>query len=264
MKKVLIIGVNYNSYDYVDSFLKSINKAASFCHEAEVEVVIADNTIENKQEINIDYDYLKVQTFSFPNLGYFGAALNVYSNLKNEYDFIAISNIDLTMDEAFFVHLNQSTTTGIAWIAPDIYTPRTNTHENPNLLHRPSKFKFAVWMTIYSCPLIYQLYHWLYKMRHKKPLPVSSEKYIYSGHGSFILLTSEFKKVFPQLTFPCFMYGEEIFLAELIRQTNMKVQFVPTVKIMNIGKASVNQLPSKQVFHWSKESLKYLFSHFFK
>lgn len=264
MKKLLIIGVNYNSYSYVDSFLESINKAACLCPELEVEVVIADNTIENRQEIGTDYSSIKVQTITFPNLGYFGTALNVYNNLKKEYDYIAISNVDLILDEEFFVQLNRAKTSGIAWIAPDIYTPRTNTHENPNMHHRPSKCKFYVWKAIYSCSLIYRLYQQLYKIRHNKLLSVLSEMPIYSGHGSFILLTSEFKKTFPQLQFPGFMYGEEIYLAEIIRQTSLKVLFMPVMKIQNIGRVSVSQLPTKQISKWSKESLKILFNLFFK
>jgi len=264
MSTFLIIAVNYNAYHYIDQFLSSIDTAAAHVSNMRVTVAIADNSVEPIQKISTNYPHIKVLVYAFhQNYGYLGGALRIYNEIQQDYNYVAISNIDLTLNEDFFSQLSLLDTQHIGWIAPDIYTPRTQTHENPNITTRPSKAKFLVWLTIYSFPLLYKLYHFLYQLRHNTPIHTTSSNIIYCGHGSFMLFTSLFTQHFPQLSYPCFMYGEEIFIGELMRQANLPVLYCPNLHIINIGKASVSALPSKQVFNWSKQSLKYIYTHFF-
>ena len=62
--------------------------------------------------------------------------------------------------------------------------------------------------------------HKLYTMTLYKTKRYRSNeaKYIYAGHGSFIILTKAFFQNYSNIAYPMFLYGEEIYLAELIRE----------------------------------------------
>ena len=243
MKKILLICVNYNSYEALHDFTDSIERAKDNVKGImQVDVAIADN--------------------SKNNLGYLGGALSIYNNRVKNYDFVSISNVDLQLAPDFFQQLMLINDETIGWIAPDIYTEKINRHENPYMLTRPTKRHFFIWNIIYSSTFIYRMYHWLYmlKNRQKKVYPACD---IYAGHGSFMLFTKAFTKHYPELHFPAFMYGEEIFMAELVRAAGLKVQYAPHLQIANTGNISTGVVNQSLKSQWSKVSLKAIKQRFF-
>ena len=264
MKKILLIGVTYCSYDSAHEFIASVNSAAEKCNDWQVDVVIADNTPQTKQSSIIkEYDYISVETCKFPdNPGYLGAALEVYNSRSKDYDMIAISNVDLCLEQGFFKVLSEIDTSDIGWIAPNIYTHADNRYENPYMKLRPTKKNFIIWNTIYSCKLMYKLYHTLHKLKNKTPQS-EKEQNIYAGHGSFMLFTKAFADNNPNLHFPGYMYGEEIYLAEITRLAKLNVRYFPTLKIQNVGHINMGNTPDKVRFSWSKHSLKTIRELFF-
>lgn len=243
MKTFLLICVNYKSYDVLQLFIKSVERAAEKVKETlKVDIEVADNT-EN-------------------NLGYLGGALPIYNKRAKDYDYVSISNVDLQLNIDFFEKLLLISDSNIGWIAPDIYTDKINRHENPYLLKRPSKRNFFIWNVIYSSTLIYRLYRRLYILKSQKT-KIYPRCTIYAGHGSFMLFTKEFISYNPLLRFPGFMYGEEIFFAELVRATGEKVLYDPSLRIENIGNISTSLINQKQKSKWSEESLNNIYKQFF-
>ncbi len=244
MKKYLLIGVNYKSDEALQQFVESVQHAAKAVEgQVTVDITIADNS-EN-------------------NLGYLGGALQIYNAKAKEHDFVSISNVDLRMAEDFFEKLLAIDTTDIGWIAPDIYTTKIDRHENPYMLSRPTKRNFRIWRMIYSNTLIYSLYHKLYLLKStKKPIYPACD--IYAGHGSFMLFTKAFVNKNAELHFPSFMYGEEIYMAELVRKAQLKVSYCPTLHIANTGNISTGLINQTQKSKWSKESLHALYTTYFK
>ena len=244
MKKILLICVTYHSDEALQSFKGSV------CHAAErvkgqlqVDVEVADNGQDNK--------------------GYLGGALPIYNRIAKDYDFISISNVDLLLAPDFFEQLLTIETVKIGWIAPDIYTDKIRRHENPYMLSRPTRCNFFIWNTIYSCTLIYRLYHWLYVLKSKqtKIYPACN---IYAGHGSFMLFTQAFVERYPEIHFPGFMYGEEIYFAELVHAIPLNVLYTPILKIANVGHINTALIDQKQKSAWSKESLHAIKKLFFE
>lgn len=243
MKNILLICVNYKSDDVLQVFLKSVQYAAERVKGAlQVDIEVADNSEQN--------------------LGYLGGALPIYNAKAQDYDFVSISNVDLQLAENFFEQLLAIDTTDIGWIAPDIYTEKILRHENPFMLSRPTEKNFWIWNLIYSCTFIYRIYHRLYVWKSRKTLEHPARE-IYAGHGSFMLFTKAFTQQYPSLSFPGFMYGEEIYMAELVRSVHLKVQYAPTLRIANIGNISTGLLNQKQKSNWSKESLNAIHKQFF-
>lgn len=244
MKKILLICVTYHSDKELHAFLESVQRAAERVKDKmQVEVEIADNGTENK--------------------GYLGGALPIYNAKAANYDFISISNVDLELAPDFFEQLLELNTTNIGLVAPDIYTEKIMRHENPYMPTRPTKRHFLRWKIIYSCTLLYRLYYRMHllKSRKSKTYPACD---IYAGHGSFMLFTDAFVNHYPELHFPGFMYGEEIFMAELVREALLKVRYCPSLRIANIGNINTAHINQKQKSKWSKESLRAIYDRFFR
>jgi len=244
MKKYLLICVTYHSDEALHTYVESVRRAAERVKESmQVDIEIADNGKENK--------------------GYLGGAAAIYNAKAQGYDFVSVSNVDLLLPEDFFEQLLTMDTDGIGWLAPDIYTDKINRHENPYMLSRPTKRNFCIWNIIYSNTLIYRLYRRLYvlKSRRAKTYP---ECTIYAGHGSFMLFSKAFVERNQEIRFPGFMYGEEIYMAELNRKAGLKVQYIPALRIANIGNISTGLINQQQKSQWSKESLRAIYKHFFE
>ena len=243
MKKLLLIGVTYHSDDVLHVFLESVHRAAEQTKgKLQVDIEIADNDKDNR--------------------GYLGGALPIYNAKAQGYDFVAISNVDLKLAPDFFEQLLLTPTDQIGWIAPDIHTDKINRHENPYMMVRPTRLNFLIWNTIYSSTLCYRLYHHLHLLKSKQiqQHPACS---IYAGHGSFMLFTKAFVQHYPELHFPTFMYGEEIWFAELVRAAHLQVNYAPNLRIANIGNISTGLIRQKQKSAWSKESLNMIKQTFF-
>ena len=244
MKKYLLICVTYHSDKELQAFLESVRCAAERVKDQMVvDIEVADNGKDNK--------------------GYLGGALPIYNEHANGYDFVSISNVDLLLEPDFFEQLLTIDTQNIGWIAPDIYTDKINRHENPYMLSRPTKRNFIIWNIIYSSTWIYRLYHKLYVIKSHKTKTLFQTCDIYAGHGSFMLFTKAFVQNNPELHYPTFMYGEEIYMAELIKKSHLKVSYIPTLHISNTGNISTGLIHQERKSKWSKESLNTIRKMFF-
>ena len=243
MKKYLLICVTYHSDKELQAFLESVRCATERVKgKLEIDIEIVDNGAEN--------------------LGYLGGALPIYNAKAKEYDYISISNVDMELAPDFFEQLLHINSDGIGWIAPDIYTPKIDRHENPYMLSRPTRHNFTIWNIIYSNTLIYHLYYKLYLLKSKRS-NVHPDGEIYAGHGSFMLFTKAFVEKNTELHFPGFMYGEEIYMAELVRKAQLKVAYCSTLRIANIGNINTGSIEQKLKSQWSKESLRAIKHMFF-
>ena len=88
MKEIALFCVSYQSDKERDAFLASINIAAKKASDrVNVEIYVANNTIDN-------------------NPGYFGAVKRLMQAIDvKTYDYIIISNVDLIVEEDFFLKL---------------------------------------------------------------------------------------------------------------------------------------------------------------
>lgn len=264
---ILLIAVCYRSYDALHRFLQTVDKAAyQAADNTIVDIAIADNTDIERQIIDLQ-PYSSIRQFFLQtdkgNIGYLGGALPLYNQYGGDYDYVGIANVDLQLQPDFFLQLATQDQSDAGWIAPDIYTPQNLHHENPFMLQRPEKRHFIRWNIIYSNTLIFRLYHLLHRIKGRHTSAISQTMPIYAGHGSFMLFTRAFVQTYPTLHFPAFMYGEEIFLAELVRQARLKTYYIPNLHITNTGSISTGTLPQHIKSQWSKQSLKAIYQLFF-
>lgn len=269
MKKILILAVNYKSYDVLPSFVRSVDVAASMCPECKVTVSLCDNTDMGYQDIDIPVENISLRVLGYhENIGYLGGSCRMLADLRKEggfdFDYMAVSNVDLEIAPDFFQKLIAIDTDGIGWLAPDIYTSSRDNHANPFMYSRPTLNSFRKWRALYACPVLYGLYErWAFhKSRGNKVPEVPVD--MYAGHGAFMLFTRPFIEHYTNLEYPCFMYTEEIFLAELVRMIGLRVVYQPSLRICNIGSVSVALLGSAWKCRTTMKSLDTVCEMFFK
>lgn len=260
---LLIVCVNYNSYESLSDYLSSLDKSLENIGDVTVDVFIADNSTEKENFVfsskNFTYKLLQ-----FPNLGYFGGAFEVINSLNpSEYDYTIISNVDVKYDENAIRELvNLPKDEKIAWIAPKIYSMLKNKDNNPQRLNRCSQKKLFLLLLMYKLPILCKLYQkTLYKRKRKTDVCESGSK-IYCGHGSVIILTSMFFKNYEKINYPVFLYGEEIFLAELIMKKNLEVIYYPNIIFYDEEHVSTKKL-GKNYFKFNYNAIKYILTEFY-
>jgi len=274
MKHFLLSCVNYNSYNELVNYLKSIDEAAEQAKElVHVDVVISDNSINKKIIDTSGFTSINCQTFLNENVGYLGAALSLINQADiSQYDFVIISNVDLKLSTAFFNNIISIDLTdkginisNIGWISPRIFTEKYQKDESPLMIKRPTKFKLILLEWLYRIDFLEGLYIYFHQFRHRERKYLSSQSSceIYAGHGSLMIFTQMFFLQNQKLVFPSFMYAEEIYFAELVRLTNLKTVYIPGVYVENIGNVSTTFLGYKKRCSMNLKSLSTVRKMFF-
>lgn len=190
--KIAVVCVNYNSYDSLKNYLSSLDAAGCQSREqVKLDVYIADNSPKKETIDGTVYEHIKVAVMPLNNLGYLGGAFAVINSweqaLRNSYDYVAVTNVDVTVNEDFCKKLrgyerNQS----LAWIAPAIYSTYLKKFGSAEWISRPSQKRMKLYSFLYAHPIVYWMC-WLVsriKIRtsHNNKLKESD---IYAGYGSF-------------------------------------------------------------------------------
>lgn len=266
MKRIAFYCVNYNSYDTLLAFLKSIDIASESVEKtAMVSVYVADNS---ETIFPIDYNprkFMLKHIVCGKNNGYFGGikyTMNILPPLS--YDYTILCNIDILLSPETLANLvDYKAAENVGWIAPAIYEKLRGINANPFAMNRYSKFKLQLLRLSFKYPFIHYIYsHTLQKM--KKYPELNEDKPIYAGHGSFMILTNEFFTKCPQLDYPVFLYGEELFLAEECRKQNLEVVFVPNIKLTTLGSVSTGKLKRNTLYRYNFEALSFILNKYYR
>ena len=117
----------------------------------------------------------------------------------------------------------------------------------------------------YPLYIIYQLGTYLKRLIKKSPSNNSQEpKYVYAVHGSFLIFTKYFFEKGNTLTFPAFMYSEELFIAEQCLNTQSKIYYNANLKVFHSEHSTSGFFKNKQHLAWLKQSLSYIFHTYYK
>lgn len=274
MKDILLICVNYNSYEALEKFIESVdcsaNKAETKCR---VRVWIADNSqVKNTVKTEM-YKHINCTYFACENDGYIGTVeklleKNNWSDAK-ETDFLIISNVDICLAKDFFCQLSLVDDNNIGWVAPRIYAKERKTEDNPQALRRYSKIKLCLLYLLYSHPLLYKIYRRtlslvIQKKRNEGTSNTTYPQDIYAGNGSIFIFTKEFIKKSVPFHYPCFLYGEELFFAEMVRMNKLKTFFCPELYVENkTPNISTKELGYEKRCRYSAKAIKYIIQTFY-
>ena len=266
MIRILIVCVNDNSYKELYDFLNSVDSSAELAEQyCRVEVFVADNST-NKQKVNTTlYSHIDIQVKFLDNVGYLGGAQAIINNIEciTDYDYVIISNVDLLIHLDFILRLTSlDVDMDVAWIAPRIYSLNEKRDRNPKKLRRYTKTKLKVLLYMYRYPVLQKLYVHLFYRRKTIIAPVFDQE-IYAGHGSIMVFTRSFFQYYPQINYPIFLYGEELYFAELIRKANMKVKYISSICVKDIDHISTSQMKSDFYYSCNCKAISYILQTFY-
>ena len=262
---ILLTCINYNSYKELNIFLESVERAYQNQKNINLQVCIADNS-ETKIDVEFGKYSFGCQYYPFDNVGYFGGATGVFDKLRDihKYDYVIISNVDLEVDKDLFKNLPNCDDDSIGWISPSILSSFENRDKGLGLSCRPSKMKLKMLKFMFKYPwLLHIVENTIYKRKAYIQRSYDDEKIIYSGHGSFIILTKYFFQAYSRLRYPMFLFGEELFLGELIRQKELRVVYNPALKIYDHEHVSTSQLTSKFSCKCQYDSISFILKTFY-
>lgn len=264
--KILIVAVNYNSYKQLGDFLESVRKSINVCTRiVNVDVVVADNSTQKEQVQFLKGDKFSLQVFPLDNLGYFGGAQYIINKIedKSKYDYIAISNVDLILQEDFFEVLSQyKCPIDVGWIAPSVFSLQEK--RDKKSLYRPSKQKFWLLCLLFKYPLLFKIYRKSVYIRKRESSDLTESSVVYSGHGAFILLTKRFFIKNPQLDFKPFLFCEENYIAELLRESALKCIYEPSLKILDEEHVSTGKMNYRKMCKYNYEAHKFIYETFYR
>ena len=246
MKKIAVYCVSYNSDKELEQYRASLLKAAEKAGDSvTVDIFVARNSKED-------------------NPGYFGGIRRqMVEHDPAEYDYSIISNVDITVDEDFFVRLAGHTCTDdTGWIAPQVWSQAEQRDRNPKILERYALRKLQILRLFYRFPILDTLYTRTFYRKKKYERHEAGD--IYAGHGSFIILTRRYFEQCGIINYPVFLFCEEIYLAEQCRQAGLRVSYDPTLRVCDSEHASTGRMRHSFYCRCNYEAMQYIISTYYR
>lgn len=277
MKSIWFICVNYNATKDTIKFLAQME---SNLKGATIKVIVVDNSPEQDHEL-VKYILSKNNVCLITpekNLGYLQGANFGYTWAKKNWslpDFVVVSNVDLIFDGRELLNsiykIKHDKTIGI--YAPKIVSVITGRDQNPHMLVRPKRLSYKLHSLIYSSLIGYLIVsltsstrRWLmslFGLNFNVFTPVVNARYIYAPHGAFMLFTKAYFEFGGDLNFKSFLFGEEIYVAEILRKFNLKAMYVPEIEVIHDEHQSTSMVSLKRRAAFTKQSSSYLEKEFF-
>jgi len=183
----------------------------------------------------------------------------------SECDYTIISNIDLKLAEDFFAELCcLDIDREIGCIAPCIFSESQQKDRNPKILSRPGRKKLILQRTLYQFPILDYIYTHIFYLRRRQKIQNYPAGDIYAAHGSFIIFTNSFTEFLQTMEYPCFLFGEEIYLAENLQKLGLRTYYEPKLKVFDFEHVSTGKMRKKAYYLYNYTSIDMLLKEYFK
>lgn len=272
---VFFFVVNYKMDDHLGRFVQSVAAAQAVCLSANVDVHVLDNSQKTEHEVMQLRSRLGVAGVSVTvhspgtNDGYFGGLRRAQSLVPAGTDCVIYCNPDVLLDPDFLLILERilGSTGGV--VAPTILSLKDGIDLNPQYRQRLSEGKLRRLQWIYAHRLTYVIFNVLARVkevfsgwrRRSSQAGITSIS-IYAAHGAmFIFADVEFFLRLP--AFPCFLFGEELFIAEEARIAKVSVVYEPSLRVRDVRHASISQLPDEFRRSLSLKSVKFILNQYY-
>ncbi|MSR21387.1 MAG: hypothetical protein EXR91_10520 [Gemmatimonadetes bacterium] len=278
MMHVAIFVVNYRADDHLLRLVESIELAAAASGRTSYEVHVLDNSCKDQQDATDLQAELRNRKHAVAlhstgrNDGYFGVLGLAQSLVPPEADCVIYSNPDVMLADDFFVELERGRTQG-GVMAPAIVPVEGGSDQNPQYVDRLNAFKLRYLRAIYARQFTYSAFVTAARIRDRiremlsRPGPAPDEespepRTIYAAHGAlFVFRDVGFFLSLP--AYPCFLFCEELFVAEEARRRGVRVVYNPCLRVSDVRHASISRLPSRAIRAYMHESVCYILTQYY-
>jgi GT2 family glycosyltransferase len=245
----------------------------------EISVIVAENSVPPKNRLLTFCEHKEwVRVLSEgDNKGYYGGAswaLNEHIRVHRIPDVVIVSNTDLVIqDKTYFQQLESVIRSGQSDIwAPGIISSSTGKDLNPYMRSRPSRKKMylnSMIFKFYYISIAYQIAHHIKQLvlglfsEEETPKSIKEEK-IYSPHGAMVIFGRSFFEKGGDINHPCFLYGEEIYIAEKALQYNMNINYVPNLVICHKEHSTTGWIKSRKLAKFQAKASEWVYKAFFR
>jgi GT2 family glycosyltransferase len=272
----LFICVKYGADEDTERYLQSLSRLEG---QRSFHVLIVDNSAGGENENSRICNRFTVLR-PHENSGYLGGArfgISNYLKVHPTPDWVIISNVDLLITDARFIQKLTALKCAphVGAVAPRIVSALTGRDQNPFMRYRPSALRMHFYKWSYRSRLalnIHELtsaaFHRLRSAFGRLATPSAGvahdvSKRIYAPHGSFLILSKEYFLAGGSLDFPCFLFGEEIYLAETLRKLKLDVIYEPSLEVVHQEHKSTKLLKSRKLARFVASSAAYCADTYF-
>lgn len=271
-------------YGEVGITLRLLDSLTKLNRRDQLEVLVVNNDPRDIVE-----SYLMQSLRSMPhivcirpqtNQGYFGGAqagIDYYLRFRGDLPpWIVVMNNDIIVrDNSFLEKLFNLPPRNVGIVAPRILSTRTMSDQNPFLRVRPSaarmhayKWMYQSWFVLNAHELCSAMFHRVRRgIRELTGTPSgSSHRWggkIYAPHGSFLIFSSQYFRAGVNLEFPCFLFGEEVYIAESLRTSGLDAVYEPSLEVVHQEHASTKLLKSRKLAQFVASSAAYCADTYF-
>lgn len=265
--RVACFVVNYHADEHVARFRESLTRARARTPECEV----ALHCIDNSQRSHADAESFRLAEegaapwvrvhWNGRNEGYFGPLPRAQALVEPGTDCVIYCNPDILLEEDFLeVLVGLGGAADI--LAPSLIAVDGGFEENPLYEHRLPVTKVRRVRAIFASQWGFNLYQLAHKLMDRRRNRSRAARAIYAGHGAiFVFMNVAFFQRLPP--YPCFLYGEELFVAEEARMEGVEWRYEPTLRARDLAHASVSQVTSAALRAYELECLDFLLSRYY-
>lgn len=271
---IVYVVVNYFNDEEVIRFLSEEIRSQII---PGVWVLVVNNgsyQVENLKSEVVKMDFVEFMDAG-TNRGYLGAAwygLEILVEKWGEWPgMVILSNTDMKIRTQNLLNelMLQLSPLNFGMAGPSIHSFRyKKQNQNPFFERRITNNRLRILITVFSSYpgyIIYQLLAILKASFFTRNQQVAMEvRSVYSVHGSFMIFNTSFlKQIENEIKEAPFLFGEEIYLAELARKYNRSVLFLPQFAVDHMEHATTGIFKSPRLVKQMLNALQIIRTKFF-
>lgn len=268
--KIIISVVCYKNEREVLEFATQLEKQTMKNY---IVLLVNCNKCEKPDALKEGLEGIDIESFIYildKNIGYLHACLYGLEKyeINNQYEWCIVCNTDVEfIEQTVLENFKRDSLDENIWcVAPNIVRSSNKALQNPFLLERPSHNKMRFLKKIYSKYFLFFGYVHLAKILRlliKQEVPDIESGDIYSADGCFIFIRHDCIQKLLKEKDKIFMYGEEIFISEIVRENGKRIKYIKSLKLIHNHNQTTKSIDYHEKQKWFNQSFDYLFERFF-
>ncbi len=279
----LVICVNYNNDEETFNFITALLRLNNF--DRGKIVLVNNGNLLNPSLTNLCINQSRIKLYQAEkNLGYLGGACWGLKQYLKEFPmpkWIILSNTDIHFSDSDIFKKIELYDPPPDIIAPEIILQSNSRQalikQNPHLKKRPSKLRMLFYKSVFRFFLLGTIYYFLSEikcficlnfLKKRKSFAEANKSIkcerIYAPMGAFIILNKSYFNAGGTLNHGCFLYGEEISIAENAQKLNLNVIYDPNLKVLHKGGNTTRLVANRKLLKYHRDAAAYCYRLLYK